>query len=578
MSADPFVTVDAAHSRDLDDAISVTKAGEGWLVRVAVSDVSAAIPCGDEVDLAAYRQGQTRYVGDGVSRAMLPRTLSEDVVSLAEGRPRRVLVFETALDARLDVTGFGISRATVCVRRRLDHAGALKAASSGDEVGLMLKDAIRLSEGLFAKRVRSGALAAFDTATGLMTDEEGRMVDAGNAAPAYRLVQELMILTNAAAARDAAEKGLQLLFRNQRGRPAASRRSLGEDAGYVSRGFLNRKAYAEKLTMLLARADLGCHAEGHWSLNVPAYAWFTSPIRRFADLVNHRMILAAHEGEAAPYSSEELGSMADHLNGLVRSDREGFSDLAKSHAANRAKEALTRDGGDALSTSQMSQVIRKASTGGGFDPVSLAEARRRSLEASLTAKDIFRLLTMTGEGADGARDLAADHLFRRPEDAPSLLNHATNVAAWTAREEIVSGVKPFAVKVHLDTGDGVFTGRAVADNKKTALQRALAAATLSSAGMQSPIAWWPDNALPTPRDPVPSGNHKGALLEHCARHKRPTPNFVTTESGPSHAPTFTCTISMKSAGISKTAISGTKKGAEAAAALKILQHLTSATA
>lgn len=74
--------------------------------------------------------------------------------------------------------------------------------------------------------------------------------------------------------------------------------------------------------------------------------------------------------------------MADHLNGLVRSDREGFSDLAKSHAANRAKEALTRDGGDALSTSQMSQVIRKASTGGGFDPVSLAEARRRSLEAS----------------------------------------------------------------------------------------------------------------------------------------------------------------------------------------------------
>lgn len=123
----------------------------------------------------------------------------------------------------------------MCVRRRLDHAGALKAASSGDEVGLMLKDAIRLSEGSFAKRVRSGALAAFDTATGLMTDEEGRMVDAGNAAPAYRLVQELMILTNAAAARDAAEKGLQLLFRNQRGRPAASHRSLGEDAGYVSR-------------------------------------------------------------------------------------------------------------------------------------------------------------------------------------------------------------------------------------------------------------------------------------------------------------------------------------------------------
>lgn len=60
--------------------------------------------------------------------------------------------------------------------------------------------------------------------------------------------------------------------------------------------------------------------------------------------------------------------------------------------------------------------------------------------------------TMTGEGADGRGTWPADHLFRRPEDAPSLLNHATNVAAWTAREEIVSGVKPFAVKGPLGYG------------------------------------------------------------------------------------------------------------------------------
>lgn len=96
--------------------------------------------------------------------------------------------------------------------------------------------------------------------------------------------------------------------------------------------------------------------------------------------------------------------------------------------------------------------------------------------------------------------------------------------------------------------------------------------------MQSPIAWWPDNALPTPRDPVPSGNHKGALLEHCARHKRPTSNFVTTRSGPSHAPHIYLHDFHEISRHLENGHLGHQEGRRGGGSAEILQHLTSATA
>lgn len=193
------VTIDAIHSRDLDDALWVERDGEGWRVTVCVADVAAHVLPGSAEDAEARALGQTRYAASEARLPMLPREISEGGLSLSPGNIGDVLAFHATLGPDLGIRSLETEVATLDHAGRLDHASAaaLIDGGNGAAVPRMLRRASSLAEALLEARQRAGALAFFSRADALLADEDGRIVDLGasrGSSVAYVLVQEMMIL------------------------------------------------------------------------------------------------------------------------------------------------------------------------------------------------------------------------------------------------------------------------------------------------------------------------------------------------------------------------------------------------
>jgi exoribonuclease R len=137
----PFVTIDPPHARDLDQALHIERAGDGYLVHYAIADVAAFVEPGDPVDLEAHRRGETLY-GVDTKIPLHPTVLSEDAASLLPGQVRPALLWAIRLDAGGEGVDVDVRRARVRSRARLDYAGAQQQidAGTGDEVLALLRE------------------------------------------------------------------------------------------------------------------------------------------------------------------------------------------------------------------------------------------------------------------------------------------------------------------------------------------------------------------------------------------------------------------------------------------------------
>lgn len=565
----PFVTIDAPHSTDLDDAISVSKSNSGWRVDVAVADVSKAVPIGSVADRDAFERAATRYNSTRAVEPMLDRQISEMSASLTAGEARSVVIFELSIPTTLLPRTISIRRDTIVVAERLDHAGAVSGARRSDAIGQLLGNGFELARQLYSARVRGGAIAAFDERNGVVANEEGRLLHVGQDVLAHLLVQELMILTNRLAAEKFAGAGVPLLFRNHRAKHTASRQSFVEDIDHAAHGMMTEELYEARRT-LLQKATLSPFADGHFALSSPAYAWFTSPIRRYADLINHRIALATLDGRPQPYDPGDLARIAAHLNEAAL-EAAGVLAEAKRAAAFRVAHLTLNNAGE-LSQRQFSQLIRGVSEGKlPLDQI-VGELDARSHAGTLTSKDLYRIIRC--DDAD-ARELAVQHLIRRPEDAEGILNHGVMIGelALTRRKTVRTGANEpgFRTSILLSGGGRQTSTEGTSHTKRmsrhVALVRALSAhfhrRITEGAGMR-----------PTDQD---AGNPKGRLLEHCAARKLPAPTFIHTTSGPAHSLTFFVTVSIAGAhvGMTGTGEASTIRRAQARAAAALLEQLTS---
>lgn len=583
-----LVTIDGKYSRDLDDAIWVERVTDGHRVTVAVSDVSAVVEMGSELDAAALARGFSTYRAARTVRPMLPRDISEESASLNQGVSRPAVVAEMTLDHTLDVVGLNIQRRDVRIRQRLDHEEALQvAARDHNAIAEMLRLALPLSEALLVRRRKAGAMTFHDPEMGLVMNEEGRVVHFGRAAQAYVLIQEIMIMTNAALARRMAERGAPLLYRNHRARVTADREALMADAALVASGNLDPAVFESRRALVLERAEMGTTIGGHFGLNLPCYAWFTSPIRRYADLVNHRLLLADLAGAPAPLRLEELTAIATSLNELYRRENDDRSRHYKRRALEGAVEQFVGSDPQEMDTASFTQAIKAMSQGFDLGADAIVEMRRRSQTNSLTSKDLFRLLMNDGETAAATRQIVAEHLDRSPHDAYGLFGHAQRTAGWNlATEKVAVGTMPdgtsvFSAEITVHAEGHRLDGAGWASSKKGAMQKALAACLIRLAGLQPPETWsrMPSTArfgaTKGERPSAAGANEKGALIAACATRRLAVPAFETVQSGPQHAPKFTCTVRVAAGGeIVQAAGTGTsKKAAEAQAAAAALARI-----
>jgi ribonuclease R len=337
----PTFTIDPATARDFDDAISAHAEDDGsWRVWVHIADVSAYVPPRSLVDREAYRRGTSVYV-PGAVEPMLPAELSNTACSLAPGQDRLAVTVEMVI-AGDSVRSAAFHRSVIRSDQRLDYgqvdrifSGSLTA---GDPWGPGLAAARGASAALAARRASRGALEVDSAEPEFAFDQDGNVVgaEAVEQTESHRLIEHLMIAANEQVAGFLESRGVPALYRvHERPEATAVQRmivqlaSLGVPTPPMPRGHMTPQQAADiageasqlvaswvartghggrALTSLVLRSLKQAYYDprnlGHAGLQSPRYCHFTSPIRRYPDLICHRALLSAVTGDVpAPDAS-----------------------------------------------------------------------------------------------------------------------------------------------------------------------------------------------------------------------------------------------------------------------------------
>ncbi|MCL5885171.1 MAG: ribonuclease R [Deltaproteobacteria bacterium] len=367
----PFVTIDGEDARDFDDAVCLVEEGERVRLLVAIADVSHYVPVGSAIDRDAYLRGTSVYFPDRAV-PMLPPELSEGVCSLKPGVNRLAMTVDIPISpqGRTGPPSFHPSVIRSRARLTYDEVHEILAGEGGREpkgrittaVVAMLKKMEALAGRLALARADRGSLD-FDLPEAKIVVSAGMpvRVEADPRFESHRLIEEFMLLANTAVAEFLAGRDFPFLFRIHEP-PAPDRLEEFEDAAarllrrtHVTdrRDVASRLQawaaaarggkYEKHINMLLLRslmlARYGPEEKGHFGLALSRYTHFTSPIRRYPDLIVHRVLKAAlGDAGSGPYlrmlsdTGAEIGS---HLSGRERAAMEAERDVEQ-----RAKALL----------------------------------------------------------------------------------------------------------------------------------------------------------------------------------------------------------------------------------------------
>src|SRR5215207_5696149 len=316
----PTVTIDGADAKDFDDAISVERAGEGYRLWVHIADVTHYVEPGGALDEQAAARANSVYL-PGTVAPMLPERLSNDVCSLKPHVERAAVTVEMEVAPDGETRSATVFRSLIVSDARLTYEGV--DAFLRDEGEVMLPAMMRAAYELRLKTraARRGKLELGGRETEFEIDEEGIPVSARTrrSTPARDLIEELMVLANESVA--------MMLRRKERGifrvheRPDAESLELLKerlaaigiqaDPTPENLGTIAQRAKSDAVNYLILRsiprAVYSPHPTGHYGLALEDYTHFTSPIRRYADVIVHRALL----GDEMP---EDLASVAEHIS------------------------------------------------------------------------------------------------------------------------------------------------------------------------------------------------------------------------------------------------------------------------
>ncbi|OHC97750.1 MAG: ribonuclease R [Sphingomonadales bacterium RIFCSPHIGHO2_01_FULL_65_20] len=332
----PIVAIDPVDARDHDDAIWATPDDDpanagGYRAIVAIADVSYYVRPGGAIDRAARKRGNSVYFPDRVV-PMLPEILSADMCSLKAGQDRAAMVCHLVIDASGKLRNWRFTRALVRLAANIayeDAQAAIDGAKPHDLQDTVLKPLWACWKLLFMAREAREPLDLDLPERRIVLDEAGRIVSVAvrERLDAHRLVEDFMIAANVAAAKALEAKKAPVVYRVHE---PPSREKLVALKDYLAtfdisfalgqvvrpatfNGILARVTddtvkplVMEQVLRSQTQAYYGPRNMGHFGLSLASYGHFTSPIRRYADLLLHRALVDAHGLEQPPAPKLDL--------------------------------------------------------------------------------------------------------------------------------------------------------------------------------------------------------------------------------------------------------------------------------
>ncbi len=372
----PLVTIDPPDARDHDDACFAhadddPKNPGGHVIWVAIADVAAYVTPGSALDREARKRGNSSYFPDRVV-PMLPDRLSGDLCSLHEGVPRACLAVRMQIDVDGNKIAHRFVRGLMRSEASLNYA-EVQAAMDGEpneKTAPFLDDVIKPLYAAYAALVNARkARQPLDLdlpERKIILDDDGQVASVAfqDRLDAHRLIEEFMVLANVAAAETLIEKRTPLLFRVHE-EPAEEKlealRETAKAAGLtLAKGqvlqtrhlnaLLNAAAGTDDAEVInistlrsMQQAYYNPENFGHFGLALRNYAHFTSPIRRYADLIVHRALITSHgwgEDGLSPDEIERLEETAQHISDTERRSMVAERDTTDRYLASYLSERV----------------------------------------------------------------------------------------------------------------------------------------------------------------------------------------------------------------------------------------------
>jgi len=367
----PLVTIDGADARDFDDAVYSEPEGNGWRLLVAIADVSHYVKNKTALDDEARARGTSVYFPDRVI-PMLPEILSNGLCSLKPGVDRYSLVCELNIDAKGKVKRSSFFKGLIRSAGRLTYDEMQSIVVDRDDAarnkrGVLVKHLdhlFQLYQLLHAERKKAGLIDFSSMEARFDFNDEGHIeaIHQIERNEAHRLIEEMMLAANVAAGEFLQKHDIHGLYRihetpkvekleNVRSLLSQIGLSLGggeeptaKDYSKLMKVIRQREDAPMLETILLRSMPLAAYSminEGHFGLGFPTYAHFTSPIRRYPDLMVHRAIEHIIKGNALEkfeYSQQAVLELAEHCSMTERRAEEASRD-----AVQRLKCAYMKD-------------------------------------------------------------------------------------------------------------------------------------------------------------------------------------------------------------------------------------------
>jgi ribonuclease R len=423
-----LVTIDGEDARDFDDAVfAEPDPGGGFRLIVAIADVAHYVRPGTALDRAARERGNSTYFPDRVV-PMLPEALSNGWCSLRPEEDRGCLFVDMRIDASGAKTGHRFGRGLMRSAARLTYEQVQAAHEAGDTLGLPLPTLYAVFRVLLDARTRRGTLDLDLPERKIVLDATGRVasVEPRPRLDSHRLIEEFMILANVAAAEELERRHAPCVYRvhappspeklealrdflkglgislppGDQVRPRDLDRVLRRVAGTDSAPLVN-----EVVLRSQSQAAYGVDNIGHFGLALTRYAHFTSPIRRYADLLVHRSLVRALRLGPDGLSPDEAAALEETAGHVTATERRSLA--AERDAADRYLAAFMAD-----------------RVGANF----------RARVSGVTRYGIFVTLPENGASGIVPRSSLPDDLWRHDERAQTLTGRHTGLLFRLAQQ------------------------------------------------------------------------------------------------------------------------------------------------